>query len=119
MTDKGFHHSPGRPTEIAAAVAIGPKLKTLRDAIFKCVEDAGAYGVIPDEAWKQILSWRPGTPETSIRPRFIELHQNGRIKRNGNVRKNRRNSNEEVWIVGTDPTAKKKTRQRTILCVGS
>ena len=119
MTEEaGFHHAPGRITEIMAAEKIGPKLKTLRQAIIRVVRNSGEKGVIPDEAWAWVLGWRPGTPETSIRPRFIELQEEGKIRRNGKIRKNRRDSFEEVWVVGTEEGIVRKRRLKKAHCIG-
>lgn len=81
-------------TSVAAAEALQPDARTLREDVLRAIRRAGAAGLTADEAAAALAL----TPFTT-RPRCTELHTAGLIADSGVRRANASGRRAIVWIV--------------------
>ena len=81
-------------TSIDAAIAIEPRVASLRDQVYAFIAKCGAEGATDDEI-QAALQINPSTQ----RPRRIELANKGKIKRTETTRKTRSGRSAVVWVV--------------------
>lgn len=85
--------APGDETRRAAAEAIAPRAKTLRDLVLATIRSAGDTGLTADEAAERLRQ----SPFT-IRPRVCELAKAGAVRDGGRRRLNRSKRPAIVWV---------------------
>jgi hypothetical protein len=93
-TDAGVKiRSNASPTSIAAAIAALPKAGTQKNLILGLIRDAGASGLTDEQ-----IAQASGLDENTVRPRRVELAEQGWIRLSGEFRKTRHGNDAQVWV---------------------
>lgn len=86
--------SNASPTSVAAAMAALPRAGTQKNAILSIIRDAGAAGLTDEQ-----IATLSGLDENTVRPRRVELAEEGWIHLSGEFRKTRHGNDAQVWVV--------------------
>jgi hypothetical protein len=82
----------GRPTSKAAALAAEPRAGTWRAKVLEYIRGRGIEGATRDEAIAAL-----GMNPSTLRPRWVELAEDGLIVNSGRTRPNANNLQTEVY----------------------
>jgi len=86
-----------RPTSRAAATKVAPGSGTQRGRVLRCVVDAGAEGVTDDQVRDRL-----GMELNTVRPRRLELVEQGYVIDSGDTRMTSSGNPAVVWLATLD-----------------
>ncbi len=80
-------------TSYEAALSVEGTVATLRERVFRALEQAGSYGLTADE-----IEFTLRMAGNTVRPRLCELREEGRVERTLAMRKTRSGRNAYVYV---------------------